>query len=185
MIAVQVAHHRLQRNDGLTRQRHRHAENAMGRGVLRSHIDHHNVGVDIRALLLDRALQALIQHGVFILHPAIGIEIRRVSDIIGEGIFIFRPVDVPFRPAALERLGFFFKERFLPVLAQWMTFKTFPQQDPAQIRMSFEADSQQVPGFAFLQICAWEYRHQEGTTALSRGNWALKTSPGPPVVLKR
>ena len=84
-------------------------------------------------------------------------EAFRKFEIITIGILELCVSVVAFGPAALVGLYIFFKEGFLVILAEWVTFETFPHQNAAQVGVTSELDSHQIPGFAFLEVCASPY----------------------------
>ncbi len=83
VVAVQVAHDRLQADDGLAVEHHHRAENAVGGGVLRTHVDEDVVGLDavpvLGGVLLQGAIERLLGIGE---GDLLRVKTRREVDII-------------------------------------------------------------------------------------------------------
>ena len=128
MVAVQVAHHRFQADDGFAVQHDRRAEHAMRGWVLRSHVDDDVVGLDAVFVLQSCIVPAIRTERFF----AVRVSIFRGRSPGGNfrlssiGVLVFGACMLALGPAALERLDFFFVEGFLPILAQRDDLQSLP-----------------------------------------------------------
>src|SRR3970282_1563416 len=71
-----------------------------------------------------------------------------------EGHLVLDAIDVTLGPAVLEGFVFCLEIGLAPVLAQRMAGEALPHQDAAQVGMPGEANAEQIPGLAFLELDA-------------------------------
>jgi hypothetical protein len=149
---MQIAHLRLQRQNGFTLDARDHAEDAMRAGVMWPQIDHNAFRRHFKAIGIGRRLA----------HRHIGDRLLPTGRVPTGGIglvatprqFILVPLIFATRMAAAEGLAFFFKIGFLPILAHGMAVEAFPHQHAAQIGMPAKFDAIEVIDLALLQVCA-------------------------------
>ncbi len=128
VVAVQVAHHRLQVHDGLAFQVGDHAEYAVGTGVVRAQVEHDPVGVKIHALFYIARVNDPFQIIFKLVRlPVVNIPFQRINDISFKGILGFGSNVVTIGPAAGKGFNRFFVIGFFVVLAHRMTVKVIPQ----------------------------------------------------------
>jgi hypothetical protein len=151
MIAMQIAHDRFEPHDSLAIQRDSHAQHAVSGWVVWSQVDDDMVSPHPAFFILQcMALKGCVKilflvNDVFFRVKALG-----EVEIVMEYILFFREGMFALRPTALVGFDFLFVESFLPILAERVTFKSFPHQDAAQVRMACKLDAEQVPCFTFL-----------------------------------
>ena len=179
VVAVQVAHHRLQVHDRLAVQRYHDAQHAVRRRVLRAQVDHDLVGLEANVFHFRRGRQPGIQRLVALRRPILQREAIRIFDVVPKGLCCSARYTWPPGQRDSNGLLLFFEVRLLPVLAHGVAPKALPHQDALEVGMAGEADPVQVPGFALLEVGAGEHRHQRRQHRVVARGLGLKHHPRP------
>ncbi len=150
VAAVQVPHDRFEVDHILAVQQRGDAKDAVRGRVLRAEIDRQQFRLQRFRAPAGLIFQRGIQRPVIVGLPSAGGKRSRGTD---EGR-IRRSIPPAFRPAGSERFGLFLEQRLAPILAQGMPRKALPKKNPAQIRMPFESNTEEIPDFALLEFGA-------------------------------
>ena len=138
---MEVADHALGAQDLLAIQLQDYAQHAMGRGMLRAHIDDEFVGVEKSFV----GLAEFQVRDVLVLVLASGFVGSVWSSIMSGHLLAALDSQVGLHP-------FLILLNDAVVFAQRMTLPAIGQQDTLQIRMAFEADAEHVKNFALKPI---------------------------------
>jgi len=157
VVAVEVAHDRLQAFHRLAVERDDHAEHAVCAGMVRAEVDDQAVGLeaggnhllDVNAQADAVVIRLFIDGGEIVRAEAL-----RIAHVLAEGIALFSAMHPALGPAAVEGLLILLVVDFFPVLTQRVAVEAFPEQDALEVGMALEGDAHQVVGFALLEVGA-------------------------------
>ena len=152
MVAVQIAHFRLKRQDGLALHARQHPEHTVRARVMGSQIDHDALGIQVRLVLVLRGLAH--RHIGHRLLPRVRIPSGGIGRVLGPRHLVLVEFVFALRMPAAERLGVLLVIGLVPVLAHRMPVEPVPEQNPPQIRVPVKLDAEQVVDLPLLQIRA-------------------------------